>query len=221
MTGGSRARWARQRMIDEDLVARGIVTADGFRAVRSLLSARDTWNRRRRREQRSRVGRVGAARGTTWRQGGEGRWALLPAPVCLEDTDTLAEQVAGQLLARWGVVFWDLMAREDLALPWREIVWALRRFEARGIVRGGRFVTGFSGEQYALPEAVEALRTVRRSERGGQTVRVNAADPLNVVGIVLPGARVPSVRTNWVTYVDGSDAADERAPDPVVMTASS
>ena len=70
-----------------------------------------------------------------------------------DDPDALAEQVAGQLLARWGVVFWDLMARENLALPWREVVWALRRLEARGLVRGGRFVTGFAGEQYALPEA--------------------------------------------------------------------
>ena len=109
-----------------------------------------------------------AARGAPVRhpgaQGGEGRWALLPTAVADdEDPDTLAEQVAGQLLARWGVVFWDLMAREDLALPWREVVWALRRLEARGVVRGGRFVTGFAGEQYALPEAVEELRRVRRS----------------------------------------------------------
>jgi ATP-dependent Lhr-like helicase len=194
-----------------DLVARGIVSADGFQAVRSLLSARDAWSRRRRQEQRSRVGRLGAGRGATWRQGGEGRWALLPAPAGSTDADTLAEQVAGQLLARWGVVFWDLMAREDLALPWREIVWALRRLEARGVVRGGRFVTGFAGEQYALAEAIEELRRVRRTDRGGETVRVNAADPLNVVGIVLPGARVPSVRTNWVTYRDGLDVTDEPA----------
>jgi len=191
-----------------DLVARGIVTADGFQAVRSLLSARDTWNRRRRHEQRTRVGRLGG-RTPSWRQGGEGRWSLLPGVVVAEDVDTLAEQVAGQLLARWGVVFWDLMAREDVALPWREIVWALRRFEARGIVRGGRFVSGFAGEQYALPEAVEELRRVRRTARQGEEVRVNAADPLNVVGIVLPGPRVPAVRTNWVAYRDGAQVPDE------------
>jgi ATP-dependent Lhr-like helicase len=101
------------------------------------------------------------------------------------------------------------MARESLALPWREVVWALRRLEARGLVRGGRFVTGLAGEQYALPEAVEALRRVRRTERNGQTVRLNGADPLNLVGIVLPGARVTAVRTNSVTYCDGLPVPDE------------
>jgi ATP-dependent Lhr-like helicase len=191
-----------------DLVARGIVTADGFQAVRSLLSARQAWKRRQRHEQRL---RAGVRRTSTWREGGEGRWALLPTGDAGEDTDreTLAEQVAGQLLARWGVVFWDLMARESLALPWREVVWALRRLEARGLVRGGRFVTGLAGEQYALPEAVEALRRVRRTERNGQTVRLNGADPLNLVGIVLPGARVTAVRTNSVTYCDGLPVPDE------------
>jgi ATP-dependent Lhr-like helicase len=191
-----------------DLVARGIVTADGFQAVRSLLSARQAWKRRQRHAQRL---RAGARRASTWREGGEGRWALLPTGNADEDGDreTLAEQVAGQLLARWGVVFWDLMARENLALPWREVVWALRRLEARGLVRGGRFVTGPAGEQYALPEAVEALRRVRRTERNGQTVRLNGADPLNLVGIVLPGARVTAVRTNSVTYRDGLPVPDE------------
>jgi ATP-dependent Lhr-like helicase len=189
-----------------DLVARGIVTADGFQAVRSLLSARQAWKRRHRHEQRS---RPGARRAPTVREGGEGRWALLPVPGRADDTDDLAEQVAGQLLARWGVVFWDLMARENLALPWREVVWALRRLEARGVVRGGRFVTGFAGEQYALPEAVEELRRVRRTARTGETVRLNAADPLNLVGIILPGQRVPAVRTNSITYRDGLSVADE------------
>jgi ATP-dependent Lhr-like helicase len=188
-----------------DLVARGIVTSDGFQAVRSLLSARQAWKRRHRQEQRS---RLGARRAPTWREGGEGRWALLPVPGDTADPDALAEQVAGQLLARWGVVFWDLMARENLALPWREVVWALRRLEARGLVRGGRFVTGFAGEQYALPEAVDELRQVRRAKRSGETVRLSAADPLNLIGIVLPGARVPAVRTNTVTYRDGLPVAD-------------
>ncbi len=117
--------------------------------------------------------------------------------------------MAGQLLARWGVVFWDLMARENLALPWREVVWALRRLEARGIVRGGRFVTGPAGEQYALPEAIEELRRVRRSERNGQTVGLNAADPLNLIGIILPGPRVAAVRTNSITYRDGLPVSDD------------
>ncbi|HXQ90075.1 MAG TPA: DEAD/DEAH box helicase [Acidimicrobiales bacterium] len=195
-----------------DLVARGIVTADGFQAVRSLLSARQAWKRRQRHEHRA---RAGARRAPTWREGGEGRWALLPTGTDdAVDKDTLAEHVAGQLLARWGVVFWDLMARETLALPWREVVWALRRLEARGLVRGGRFVTGPAGEQYALPEAVEELRRVRRTERTGQTVRLNAADPLNLVGIILPGPRVTAVRTNSVTYRDGLPVPDEGPSSP-------
>jgi ATP-dependent Lhr-like helicase len=112
--------------------------------------------------------------------------------------------VAEQLLARWGVVFRDLMVRETFAVPWREVLWALRRMEARGTIRGGRFVNGFSGEQYAAPEAVEALRSVRKSERTGETVRISGADPLNLVGIVLPGPRVPALMTNSVVYVDGA-----------------
>jgi ATP-dependent Lhr-like helicase len=140
---------------------------------------------------------------SAWREGGEGRWALLPDAAEVEDADTLAETVAEQLLARWGVVFWDLMARETLAVPWREVIWALRRMEARGLIRGGRFVSGFVGEQYALPDAVDDLRRVRRSSRDGQLVRISAADPLNLVGIVVPGARVPAVRTGSVVYRDG------------------
>jgi ATP-dependent Lhr-like helicase len=204
-----------------DLVARGIVTADGFQAVRSLLSARQAWKRRHRHEVRT---RLGGRRAPTLREGGEGRWALLPVPGPTDDPDGLAEQVAGQLLARWGVVFWDLMARENLALPWREIVWALRRLEARGLVRGGRFVTGFAGEQYALPEAIDELRQVRRAPRTGETVRLNAADPLNLVGIILPGPRIPAVRTNSITYRDGlpltgSDAGAETGAAPVAADA--
>ena len=132
--------------------------------------------------------------------------------------------MAGQLLARWGVVFWDLMARENLALPWREVVWALRRLEARGLVRGGRFVTGFAGEQYALPEAVDELRQVRRAPRTGETVHLNAADPLNLVGIILPGPRIPAVRTNTLTYRDGlpltgNEAAAAVEVEPVTADA--
>jgi ATP-dependent Lhr-like helicase len=139
---------------------------------------------------------------------------LLPASDAIDDRDGLAEAIAEQLLARWGVVFRDLMVRETIALPWRDILWALRRMEARGTVRGGRFVTGFTGEQYALPEAVDQLRAVRRAERKGETVRLSATDPLNLVGIITPGPRVPAVRTNAVTYVDGLpvDVGDVAAP---------
>jgi ATP-dependent Lhr-like helicase len=127
-----------------------------------------------------------------------------PPPASAADGETLAEAVAEQLLARWGVVFRDLVARETLAVSWREILWAFRRLEARGTIRGGRFVTGFVGEQYALPEAVEGLRETRRRERSGEIVRVAAVDPLNLVGLLTPGPRVPAVRRNAVVYCDGA-----------------
>jgi ATP-dependent Lhr-like helicase len=117
--------------------------------------------------------------------------------------DDLADRVAGQLLARYGVVFRDLVARESFSTPWREVLRALRRREARGTARGGRFVAGFVGEQYALPDAVDALRRVRRTERIGDTVRVRACDPLNLAGIVTPGPRVPSTHGPWLVFRDG------------------
>jgi ATP-dependent Lhr-like helicase len=179
-----------------DGVARGLLTADGFGAVRSLLRARQlkavTAPRRRLRR--------GAATG---RVAADGRWCLLHPPAEVDDADELAEAVAEQLLARWGVVFRDLVHRETLGIPWRDVLYALRRMEARGTARGGRFVTGFTGEQYALPAAVEALRRVRKLERTGEHVTLSGADPLNLVGVIVPGTRVPAIRTAAVTYVDG------------------
>jgi ATP-dependent Lhr-like helicase len=179
-----------------DLVSRGLVTSDGFAPVRALLGPREraaerAWQRRQRRH---------------------GRFALLPAGDGGLDRDALAEAVAGQLLARWGVVFRDLLARETLALPWRDVLRALRRLEVRGTIRGGRFVTGFVGEQYALPGALEALRRLRRTERSGETVRLCAADPLNLTGILVPGPRIPALRTQLVVYRDGLPIGTEAAP---------
>ncbi|MGH9051735.1 MAG: DEAD/DEAH box helicase [Acidimicrobiia bacterium] len=184
-----------------DAVARGLVTADGFQAVRSLLFRRRVARAVDRR--RLRRGRSPSAPRSS------GRWSLLPGGIGTEDPDELAEAVAEQLLARWGVVFRDLLAREALAVPWREVLWALRRMEARGTIRGGRFVAGFTGEQYALPDAVDLLRSVRKLPRRGETIRLSAADPLNLVGIVLPGGRVPALPTNSVTYLDGALASAE------------
>jgi ATP-dependent Lhr-like helicase len=182
-----------------DLVSRGLVTADGFGGVRALLRGRARGER----------GTAGSplARGLrlTARAhiAAEGRWSLLPAGGGPGVHDGLAEAVAEQLLARWGVVFRDLLARETLALPWREVLRALRRLEARGVVRGGRFVTGFTGEQYARPEAVDGLRETRRRERTGEIVRVAAVDPLNLAGIITPGPRIPAGGRAVVTYRDG------------------
>jgi ATP-dependent Lhr-like helicase len=207
--------------VDEGLwdgVAHGLVTADGFQAVRSLLSPADRWTRRQHHRGRGlRRGAVGRDRGAS----GEGRWAPFPGqrgtvePAERIDPDDLAEAVAEQLLARWGIVFRDLLVREALALPWRDVLWALRRMEARGTVRGGRFVTGFHGEQFALDSAMELLKEIRRRPPTGEVVRVSAVDPLNLVGIVVPGERVPAVRSRSVTYVDGiPEPAAERAGTP-------
>ncbi|HYX80398.1 MAG TPA: DEAD/DEAH box helicase [Actinomycetota bacterium] len=187
-----------------EAVARGLVNADGFEALRSLLHRRrsaESWDRRRLRR---------GSGGTSARSAG--RWSLVPALVATDDPDELAEALAEQLLARWGVVFRDLLVRETFTVPWREVLWALRRMEARGTIRGGRFVNGFSGEQFATPEAIEILRAVRKAPRSDETIRISAADPLNLVGIVLPGARVPAVPTNSVTYVDGTVEVMEPTP---------
>jgi ATP-dependent Lhr-like helicase len=203
-----------------DLVARGIVTADGFAAVRALFSGREAWSRRHLPERRRRGLRPNPGSPRSIRQPGEGRWALLaPAAHTGQLTmavDDLAEQMAGQLLARWGVVFWDLASQEEISVPWREILWSLRRFEARGLVRGGRFVNGFAGEQYALPEALDLLRHVRRSERKDELVRLSAADPLNLSGVVLAGKRVPAVRTNSIVLRDGLLATGRAETAPSV-----
>jgi ATP-dependent Lhr-like helicase len=119
------------------------------------------------------------------------------------DRDELAEAVAELLLNRWGVVFRDLAVHDSMVFPWRDLQRALRRLEDRGLVKGGRFVSGFSGEQYALPAAAEQLAHVRKLPRTGERVVVNAADPLNLVGLVVPGATVPAIRTRQVAYVDG------------------
>ena len=180
-------------------VARGLVTADCFRAVRSLLRRGSRPGPPPRRGLRRGLGGAGV--------GSAGRWSLLPSPAATGDRDELAEAVAEQLAARWGVVFRDLVTRENLAVPWREILWAFRRMEARGTIRGGRFVAGFSGEQFAHPDAVDVLRIARRQHPGGEPVQISAADPLNLVGIVLPGPRIPAIPANTVTYIDGALAS--------------
>ena len=181
-----------------DGVARGLLTADGFRAVRSLFAQRSL--------AQTALGRHRLRRGGQLASRTAGRWSLLPAPMADCDPDELAEAVAEQLAVRWGVVFRDLLARENIAVPWREVLWAFRRMEARGTVAGGRFVNGFSGEQFAHPDAVATLREIRKRPRDEETVSLSAADPLNLVGIVLPGPRIPAVATNSVSYTDGAVA---------------
>ena len=195
-----------------DLVARGIVTADAFSAVRSLLSARDRWRTRTYRQSnrygsaRPGLGRRRAPVGTGI---GEGRWSLLPVVTEVNDdvlqpaNEELAESVAWQLLARWGVVAWEVWSRESFKVPWREVVWAMRRLEARGLALGGRFVVGLGGEQYALPEAAEQLKKVHQSAPDGEQLVVAGADPLNVTGSIAGGDRVPIRRHQQVILRDG------------------
>ena len=142
-----------------DGVARGLITADGFNAVRSLLNAHAHARFARRPRSYARPGSRG--RRGTWRQGVEGRWTLLPNAQPIDEIDQLAETVAWQLLLRWGVVFRDVYLNERLAVPWRETLWALRRLEARGLIRGGHFVTGVTGEQFASETTVPLLRPRR------------------------------------------------------------
>jgi ATP-dependent helicase Lhr and Lhr-like helicase len=118
--------------------------------------------------------------------------------------EELIEHVVRTLLKRWGVIFWRLLAREaDWLPPWRELLRCCRRLEARGEIRGGRFVAGMSGEQYAAPEAIGLLREARRRPHEGHYVSLSGSDPLNLVGILTPGARLPALAGNRVLYRDG------------------
>jgi ATP-dependent Lhr-like helicase len=168
-----------------DLVGRGLVTGDGFQPLRDLMA----------------TGRASRRRGRAV----QGRWSVIErAQATGLAEDDGADRAAGQLLARYGVVFRELTARESFTIPWRDVLRALRRREARGLVRGGRFVAGFTGEQYALNDAVEGLRRVRREERTGEVVEVRAVDPLNLVGIVTPGPRVPALLGARLSFRDGA-----------------
>jgi ATP-dependent Lhr-like helicase len=151
------------------LVAGGFVTADGFDALRSLT---DSKRRLGEKGQRARPRSSG------------GRWSLLQGDAARIDVEAFARR----LLARWGVVFRDVVSRETLAPPWREILAALRRMEARGEIRGGRFVAGYVGEQYALPNAIEALRAARRNGDDGTATVPAVYDPLAVTNGLMPGA---------------------------------
>ena len=181
-----------------ELVAWGLVSSDSFAGLRALLVPSD---RRRPIGGFRRRGHIAPFGVET-----AGRWSRVRATAPLPQ-EAVAEAVAWQLLRRYGVVFRRLVTRETLLTPWRDIMRVYRRLEARGEIRGGRFVGGFSGEQYALPEAVGLLRSVRREEPRGELVAVSGADPLNLVGIVTPGDVVAGVATNRILYRDGIPVA--------------
>jgi ATP-dependent Lhr-like helicase len=176
-----------------ELVALGLVNSDSFAGLRSLLMPAD---KRRSRRRRAMFGMEDS-----------GRWALArrtrPAPTAAQ-ADEAAEHLARTLLRRYGVVFWRLLEREAAWLPpWRDLLRVYRRLEARGEIRGGRFVAGVAGEQFALPEAIGALREVRRKPASGEWVSLSGADPLNLIGTLTPGPKVAALTGNRVLYRDG------------------
>jgi ATP-dependent helicase Lhr and Lhr-like helicase len=131
-----------------------------------------------------------------------GRWSLLYAAE-VTDRNKAVEAMCLMLLRRYGVVFREVLARESNLPKWRELLITFRRLEDRGEVRGGRFIGGFLGEQFALPEAVESLRAIRNLPTTGETLVVSAADPLNLVGFIVPGERVPAISGRYVKFRDG------------------
>ncbi len=173
-----------------ELVAAGLVTADGFDNLRALIDPRR---------------RAGRGQGRSARpRHSAGRWALLRVDAPAGGRGAAVEAACRVLVGRYGVVFREVLARESAVPRWRELVAALRRLEDRGELRGGRFVAGFAGEQFALASAVESLRAARREPHAGQVVTVSAADPLNLCGIVVPGERVAPVSGRVVTFRDGA-----------------
>jgi len=178
-----------------ELVAWGLVSSDSFAGLRALLVPSD-----RRRplgggyRRRGRIAPFGVETA--------GRWARTHARPPIPD-EQIAEAIAWQLLRRYGVVFRRLVQRETLLAPWRDILRVYRRLEARGEIRGGRFVGGFSGEQYALAEAIGLLRSTRREQGADELTAVSGADPLNLVGILTPGEAVAAITSNRVLYRDG------------------
>ncbi|MEZ4287061.1 MAG: hypothetical protein R3A47_02720 [Polyangiales bacterium] len=174
-----------------ELVNAGLVTADGFAGLRALLMTEDRKHRQKR--QPNAIDPMLSA----------GRWtALVPTQESLE-----IETIARMLLHRWGVVFRRLIDREDHLPSWRELLYAFRRLEARGEIRGGRFIDGPTGEQFALPEALKPLRACRHPSTRPERISISAADPLNLIGSVFDGPKVPSLASNRLLFENGTVVA--------------
>ena len=195
-----------------ELVSYGLVTADNFTGLRALITpANKKPGFRSRRNYRTSNNNIDDA----------GRWTLIQrsfshnangnakpdtkpmAPFDIERTD----HIARTLLNRYGVVFRKVLEKETALPPWRDLLYVYRRMEARGEIRGGRFVSGFAGEQFALPDAVNALRNVRKKDKTGDLITLSAVDPLNLTGIITPGQRVPATINNRILYKDGKPVA--------------
>jgi ATP-dependent helicase Lhr and Lhr-like helicase len=195
-----------------ELVAAGVAHSDSFGGLRALLvpsAQRKPSGGAKRRHRTSSCGFDDA-----------GRWAIIAAPEL--ESAGVTEHIARTLLRRYGVIFWRLLEREAARLPpWRDLLRALRRLESRGEIRGGRFVAGIPGEQFALPEAVGLLRQTRRKRATGTLISISAADPLNLLGILTPGPRVAAVTGNRVLFEDGMPVASLVAGDSQILTKTS
>ena len=200
-----------------ELVTLGLVTSDSFGGLRALLVPSD--------RRRPFAGGIRRRRTISFGMEDAGRWALThrsPSDAAEPQANSASiEYVARTLLRRYGVVFWRLLAREaDWLPPWRDLLRVYRRLEARGEIRGGRFVAGFSGEQYALPDAVGLLREVRRRPASGEWISLSGADPLNLAGILTPGGKLAALTGNRLLFRDGLPVASLAGGDVQFLTAS-
>ena len=187
-----------------ELVALGLANSDSFGGLRALLVPSD-----RRKPFLAGAGGAGV-RASAWsrRPLGAARAAERECSAASSRERLAIEHAARTLLRRYGVVFWRLLDAEPGWLPpWRDLLRVYRRLEARGEIRGGRFVAGFSGEQFALPDAVGLLREMRRRPASGQWVSLSGADPLNLLGILTPGPRLSALTANRILYRDGLPVA--------------
>ncbi len=205
-----------------ELVAYGLITSDSFTGLRALLTPASRKTRAAARHKH---------RQPVYDMASAGRWSILPGTADIKSGDTAStppakpaaaiprwqtfaaippetkEAVARILLQRYGVVFKRLLEREGIVLPWRDLLRVYHRLEARGEIRGGRFVGGISGEQFALPDAVGLVRSIRRAPEKGKMISVSAADPLNLAGVITPGPRITAHTANRVLYSDGAPVA--------------
>jgi ATP-dependent Lhr-like helicase len=193
-----------------ELVANGVVVSDSFAGLRALLTpgSRKTQAAARRKH-----------RQPVYEMASAGRWSILQRNTQSNSNDqSLTEEVAWALLKRYGVVFKRLLEREGMALPWRVLLRFYHRLEARGEIRGGRFVAGISGEQFALPEAIGMLRAIRRAGAQESLISVSAADPLNLVGIIITGPRITAHTSNRILYQDGAPIASFESGETHFLT---
>jgi ATP-dependent Lhr-like helicase len=209
-----------------ELVAAGYVTADGFDNLRGLISkARPAAASSRGKRPPNTGGRwsllwsadddsdpqAGAATNNNAAEANESAAQAQPRP------QERIEATCWMLLRRYGIVFRELLARESNLPKWRELQWAFRRLEDRGEVRGGRFVSAFVGEQFALPLALESVREARNLPASGQLITISAADPLNLVGIIVPGERIPAIGPRTVAFCDGVHVPESDVPTPLPL----